>query len=95
MTLKNIFITSSLALLLLTGCTHTVKEVVFVEASCPHIEVISAVPAIDGNITEGCVCGDQLTELLQGTVDLRRSEGYYIKQVSKYNKEFTNTIDNE
>ena len=91
MTLKNIFIAFS-ALLVLTGCTHTVKEVVFVEASCPQIQVLAVVPPIDGNITKGCVCDKQLEELLKGTSQLRRSETYYNGQINLYNKEFTNTL---
>ena len=91
-TLVNTFIAFSLAVALMTGCTT--KELHFVEPSCPTIQVLKTVPAIDGNITEGCVCGDQLDELLRGASQLRRSETYYIKQVGRYNDNFTTTLEN-
>ena len=90
-TLQNIFITFSLTILLFAGCT-VVKEPIFIETKCPRIEVLQSVPEIDGNITNGCVCNEQLTELLQGTSQLRRSETYYIQQIGIYNKKFTRTL---
>lgn len=80
---------AALLLLGLSGCT--IKEYVFIEPSCPSIAVLSKVPPIDGAIVDGCVCGDQLNDLLNNTGKLRQSETYYLEQVTKYNKEFTDS----
>ena len=85
MKLINIFIVFSI---FFTGCT-VVKEPIFIETKCPRIETVKKVPKIEGNITNDCVCGDNLYDLLKTTQKLRDSEAYYYNQVSKYNKKFT------
>ena len=88
---RNISIVFSI--LLITGCTTIVDRYVYVDVPCPKIKVLQVVPVIDGNVTNGCVCDNQLTDLLRGTSDLRKSESYYIDELTTYNKEFTEPID--
>ena len=75
-----------------TGCS-TRTEYVFVEAKCPKIEVLQRVDDINGSFVGECLCGDQLYDLMIGTSQLRKSETYYIDEITKYNEEFTSTID--
>lgn len=49
----------------------------------PKIVVLKPVPAIQ--VVEGNISGDEIKKVIQ----LRKSEQYYIEQVSKYNEEFT------
>ena len=86
MKLINIFLVFSF--LTFTGCT-VVKEPIFIETKCPRIETITKVPKIEGNITNDCICGDNLYKLLKTTKKLRNSESYYLEQVSSYNEKFT------
>ena len=42
------------ALFAFSGCT--VKEYVYVEPKCPAIVALDPVPAVDINVSGGCVC---------------------------------------
>ena len=76
-----------LSLFLFTGCGP--KSYVYVKDACPKIEVVQTVSKISGQKDDnGCVCGSQLDELLNGASQLRQSETYYSTEVGKYNKEF-------
>lgn len=63
-------------------------DVQYIKAQCPRIEVPVKVPAIDVNITNGCVCGESLRNMFNGVSTLRNTEGYCIEQISKYDEEF-------
>lgn len=65
------------------------ERIVYVEKPCPAITVLNPVAKIEGNVTNGCVCGNQLKELFNGAKQLRKSEKYYIEQIEKYNSNFT------
>ena len=78
---------STLILFSLSGCVT--KEYVFIAPSCPSIQLLDKVQPINGQVNNGCVCGDQLDDLINSTGKLRQSETYYFEQVGKYNKEFT------
>lgn len=86
---------SAFILFSLSGCVT--KEYVFIAPSCPSIELLEKVQPINGTVNDGCVCGDQLDDLLNSTGELRQSETYYFEQVGKYNREFTKseTLDIE
>ena len=78
-----------------SGCSWCEVEVpVYIEATCPVINTLAIVPPIevivdsDGNISSRAIHG-----LINGVRQLRQSEDYYYEQVSKYNEEFTKTID--
>ena len=69
------------------GCTTT--RYVYIEPTCPKIEVLETVPKIQGRVgPDGCLRGDQLKELFKGAKMLRKSENYYREQITKYNQEF-------
>jgi len=73
--------------LLLTGCTT--KEYVFLDNKCPKIEVLAPVGNISGRVDDdGSIRGQQLMDLLNGASQLRKSENYYIEEVTKYNEIF-------
>ena len=77
---------SVLMVTMLSGC---VTKYVYVEAQCPHIEVMSTVPTISGPIAEdGTVSPGKLDELLKGCADLRKRTNYYELEISSYNLEY-------
>ena len=72
--------------LTLTGC---VEKYIYVKAECPHIEVLTVVGPLNGDIdANGSIHEPHTTELLKGCSDLRKSETYYFEQVSAYNLEY-------
>ena len=86
-------ILSSIALTFaLSGC---VTKYVYIEAECPHIEVMSVVPVISGPIAaDGTVSPEKLGELLKGCSDLRTRTNYYETEINTYNIEYeTNKKD--
>jgi len=93
--LKKLLLSFTLfSVLVFSGCTKIVKEYVYIEATCPQIKVLKPVPRIDGRIgPDYSVEGEQLTKLLQGASQLRKTETYYIQEITKYNKEFTKPLD--
>ena len=74
-------------LLLSSGCTT--KTHINFKSQYPHIATLEPVPNIDFNISNGCVCGDSLANLVNGTKSLRNAETYYRTQIELYNKEFS------
>lgn len=82
MTLMSVFIFS-------TGCTKYIEVPVFVEASCPKLETLKPVGKIDVIVSsDGAIRGDSMYNLIKGAKMLRKSEGFYIKQITTYNSEF-------
>ena len=77
---------SVLMVTMLSGC---VTKYVYIEAQCPHIEVLSAVPPIGGPLDmNGNIQLEYVKPLLQGCSDLRKSEMYYIDAINTYNKDY-------
>ena len=73
----------------LAACTRTVTVPVYVEAQCPKIEVLKKVDKLEVEMDhEGRITAKSTYDLIRGAGQLRRSESYYIEQITKYNKEF-------
>ena len=86
--LLSIFITFS-TVFVLSGC---VTKYVYIEAQCPHIEVMSTVPTISGPIADdGTVSPEKLNNLLKGCSDLRKRTDYYELEIPAYNIEYNTT----
>ena len=77
-----------------SGCTKIVEVPVFITSTCPKIEVLKPVAQIevvtDGN---GTITNTSVHNLINGAQQLRKSENYYIEQVSTYNSKFTKPLD--
>ena len=72
-----------------TGCTRIVEVPVYVEATCPKLEVLETVPRIDVNVSkDGALRDVSMHNLIRGAKMLRRSETFYKDQLTKYNDEF-------
>lgn len=59
------------------------------QVQCPKLERVDHVKPINFEIDSNyCVCGEDLGNLVKGTMQLRKSEAFYEKEISSYNKEF-------
>ena len=76
---------------LFSGCvTKVVKEPYYIECNCPKIKVIKTVAPIEVNIDDNkSITQDSCKRLVTGSKQLRKSETYYIKELTSYNKKFT------
>lgn len=83
-----------LLLLALSGCvTKYVPYPVYIECDYPRIELVSKVPLIEVTPADECVVtDDSVMNLINGSRRLRRSEEYYIKEITRYNIKF---VDND
>jgi len=73
----------------LSGCTTVVKKYVYVESKCPHIEVLKRVDDIPVEVdANGSITKESVDNLIIGAKQLRKSESYYIRQLTEYNKRF-------
>ena len=74
---------------ILSGC---ITKYVYVEAQCPHIEVLQVVDALQGpRELDGSISAEYALPLLQGCSNLRTSETYYFNEISAYNAEYNTT----
>lgn len=77
-----------------TGCSKYIEVPIYIESTCPKIEVLKIIPRIDVTVSEdGAIRDTSMYNLINGAKQLRKTEAYYYEQVTKYNKEFT-TVDN-
>lgn len=75
---------------MLPGCT---PEYIYLESKTPKIALMPKVPTVSGKKDDfGCVCGAQLDKLLETTAELRFSEEYYEKEITRQHN-FRNPID--
>ena len=74
-------------ILFFTGCVYRTKYV-YIEPSCPKIETMKLIPNIDFNVTDGCVCDQSLTNMVNGIKALRNVETTYYNDIELYNKTF-------
>lgn len=59
------------------------------QVQCPKLEKVEHVKPINFEIDNSyCVCGEGLSNLVKGTMQLRKSEAFYETEVDSYNKEF-------
>ena len=65
----------------LVGCSSIIKP--------PHIKVLPPIQQITVELDKGCICGVDAQNTFQLIRQLRKSELYYIEQLTKYNEEFT------
>ena len=63
------------------GCSEPVKP--------PKIKTLKRVSDIEISVKNTCVCGDDLKLLINHDRQLRKSETYYIEQLTIYNEKFT------
>ncbi len=71
-------------LFMFIGCSDKVTPV------CPKLETVRVVKPIKFEVREGnCVCGDDLYNIFGGALELRKSESFYLDEVTSYNEEFT------
>ena len=79
------------SMLLLSGCSWCEVQVpVYIESTCPVIEVLKPIAPIEVIVdSEGNITKQSTHNLVNGAKALRGSESYYIEQINKYNKEFT------
>ncbi len=79
-----------------TGCTRYIEVPKFIEATCPKIEILKPVDKIDVTISaDGAIRDKSMYNLIRGAKMLRKSESFYIKQITNYNSKFTKEpVDN-
>ena len=71
-------------LMVLTGC-----EVKYVYVKPPKIQVVPRAQGIDINVSQHCMCNDDVDEVFALVKQLRKSEEYYIEAITTYNESFT------
>jgi len=72
-----------------TGCTKYIKYPVFIEASCPKLEILKPVDRIDINVSsDGAIRDESMHNLIIGAKMLRKTEVFYIDQLTDYNSKF-------
>ena len=93
--MKTIISMLLIASFIFSGCSTVVTEYVYVEGTCPRIEVLEPVGKIKVIVgPNGEITKESAGNLVNGARQLRKSEAYYIEQVTNYNEKFVKPIDN-
>ena len=79
-------------LLLLTAIIAFSSCATKYETKCPTIKTIPRVSDVNFSVSDGCICGTDVYNVVNSLYIFRKHTDYYRETLEKYNKEFTDEL---